>query len=303
MMKNGNRLAGQVAWISGATSGIGEATARLFGREGAAVVIVGRRLALARRIAREIRAAGGQAIAAACDVSSEKQVQASIARTVKRFGKLDIIVNNAGMVDVKPLHEYTEADWDHVMGVNVKSAFFALKHGLPHLRRNARSYVVNVGSISSFVGQALTPVYTTSKHALAGLTKSIALDYAADGIRCNCVCPGITDTPMLREHLNTQPDPEAALAQRLRRVPLGVSLTPDDVAKSVLFLSCEDSSGVTGTTLVIDAGYLTAAEWETKERPPLMAAPDNGKHKKLVSHTPGPRSTRRKHHEAQTRLR
>ena len=111
-------------------------------------------------------------------------------------------------------------------------------------------------------GQALTPAYTTSKHAIVGLTKSIALDYAADRIRCNCICPGITDTPMLRQHLNAQPDPEAALAARLRRVPLGRVLTPEDIARAILFLSCEDSSGITGTTLVIDAGYLTAAEWE-----------------------------------------
>jgi NAD(P)-dependent dehydrogenase (short-subunit alcohol dehydrogenase family) len=123
---------------------------------------------------------------------------------------------------------------------------------------------VNVGSISSFVGQALTPVYTTTKHAIVGLTKSIALDYAADGIRCNCVCPGITDTPMLREHLNMNADPEAALRERLRRVPMGVPLTPHDIAKSILYFSCEDSAGVTGTSLVVDAGYLTAAEWDTK---------------------------------------
>lgn len=302
-MGSKHRLAGRVAWISGATSGIGEATARLFGREGAAVAIVGRRVALARRIAREITAEGGEALAVACDVSSEQQVQAAIERTVQRFGGLDILVNNAGMVDVKPLHEYTEADWDHVMGVNVKSAFFALKHGLSHLRRGGRGYIVNVGSISSFVGQALTPVYTTTKHAMVGLTKSIALDYAADGIRCNCVCPGITDTPMLREHLNAHPDPEAALAQRLRRVPMGVSLTPDDVARSVLFLSCEDSSGITGTTLVIDAGYLTAAEWETKERTLSVAAPDHRKQKTSLKHALDPRSTLRKPHETQTRLR
>src|ERR1041384_7488693 len=118
------------------------------------------------------------------------------------------------------------------MDVNVKSVFFAVKHALPHLRRSGRSYVVNVGSISSFVGQALTPVYTTTKHAMVGLTKSIALDYAVDGIRCNCVCPGITDTPMLREHLNSTPDPDGALAARLKRVPMGVSLSPEDIAKT-----------------------------------------------------------------------
>src|SRR6185436_8274854 len=242
------RLDGKIAWISGATSGIGEATARLFAREGARVALVGRRLALSRKVAAGLQAQGCEALAVACDVGSERQVRDSLQRTIARFGRLDILINNAGMVHIKPLHRYTEREWDLVMGVNVKSMFFALKHALPHLRRAGRSWVVNVGSISSFVGQSLTPVYTTSKHAIMGLTKSIALDYAADGIRCNCVCPGITDTPMLREHLNAQPDPEAALAARLRRVPLAVALTPDDVAKTILFLSCEDSSGVTGAS-------------------------------------------------------
>jgi NAD(P)-dependent dehydrogenase (short-subunit alcohol dehydrogenase family) len=133
---------------------------------------------------------------------------------------------------------------------------------MPHLRKQQRAYVVNVASISSFVGQASTPAYTTSKFAVVGLTKSIALDYAADGVRCNCVCPGITDTPMLREHLNKTPDPEQTLRDRLRRVPTGVPLTPADVARSVLYLSCEDSAGITGTSIVIDGGYLTAAEWQ-----------------------------------------
>ena len=166
------------------------------------------------------------------------------------------------MVHVKLLHEYDEADWDRLMGVNLKSIFFSVKHGLPYLRRNPRSYVVNVGSISSFVGQAATPAYTASKSAVLGLTRSIALDYAALGLRCNCVCPGITDTPMLREHLNKTPDPEATLAERLRRVPMRSPLTPDDIARAVLYLSCEDSAGVTGTSLVVDGGYLAAAEWD-----------------------------------------
>jgi len=257
------KLNGKVAWISGATSGIGEAVARLFALEGAKVALTGRRIGLGKRIAAEIKAEGGEALALACDVSSESQVRESIRRTVTHFKRLDILVNNAGMVHVKPLHQYTEREWDRVMSVNVKSMFFALKHAMPYLRRARRSYVVNVGSISSFVGQALTPVYSTSKHAVVGLTRSIALDYAGDGIRCNCVCPGITDTPMLREHLNTQPDPARALAKRLGRVPLGIALTPMDIAKSILFLSCDDSSGITGTTLVIDAGYLTAAEWDS----------------------------------------
>jgi NAD(P)-dependent dehydrogenase (short-subunit alcohol dehydrogenase family) len=258
-----NRLAGKVAWISGATSGIGEATARMFASEGARVALAGIQVAQGRRLEKEIRAAGGSALAIGCDVGREAAVRNSIEKTVERFGRLDVLVNNAGVVQIKPLDRCTERDWDRVMDVNVKSMFFAVKHAVRYLRRSDCASVVNIGSISSFVGQALTPVYTTSKHAVVGLTRSIALDYAADGIRCNCVCPGITDTPMLREHLNAQPDPEEVLASRLKRVPLGIALTAEDVARTILFLSCADSSGITGTTLTIDAGYLTAAEWNT----------------------------------------
>jgi NAD(P)-dependent dehydrogenase (short-subunit alcohol dehydrogenase family) len=272
---NPGRLAGQVAWISGATSGIGEATARLFAEEGARVAIVGRHGEPAQRIAAEIQAAGGEALAIACDVASEAEVRSSMEATATAFGGVHIVVNNAGMVAVKRLDESSEADWDRVMAVNVKSIFFSTKHSLPYLRRERRGYIVNVGSVSSFVGQASTPAYTTSKHAVLGLTRSIALDYAADGIRCNCVCPGITDTPMLREHLDSTPEPAATLAGRLRRVAMGVALAPADVARSILFFSCEDSSGVTGTSLTIDCGYLAAAEWETKGQTAFMEPPCN----------------------------
>jgi NAD(P)-dependent dehydrogenase (short-subunit alcohol dehydrogenase family) len=255
------KLDGKVAWISGATSGIGEGTARLFAQEGAKVALAGKQARSSKRLATELRAQGFEAIAVACDVSREGQVRESIRQTIQHFRRLDIVVNNAGIVRLKLLHQYTEHEWDEVMGVNVKSMFLSTKHALPHLRRAGHGYVVNVGSISSFVGQALTPVYTTSKHAILGLTRSIALDYAVDGIRCNCVCPGITDTPMLREHLNATGRPEAALAARLKRVPMAIPLYPHDIAKTILFLCCDDSSGITGASIVIDAGYLAAAEW------------------------------------------
>jgi NAD(P)-dependent dehydrogenase (short-subunit alcohol dehydrogenase family) len=279
-----HRLQGKVAWISGATSGIGAATARLFAEEGAKVALVGRRLELSQSIAAEIISSGGQALAVACDVGRAADVENAIEATIGAFGGLDIVVNNAGMVQVKLLDECTEADWDLVMGVNVKSMFLATKYALPFLQRRRRSYIVNVGSISSFVGQANTPIYTTSKHAVLGLTRSIALDYAADGIRCNCVCPGITDTPMLREHLDSTPDPEATLADRLRRVPMGVALTPADVARSIRFFSCEDSSGVTGTSLTIDCGYLTPAEWKTQGPTKFAEAPCNSDSPAPTSH-------------------
>jgi len=256
------RLHNQVAWISGAASGMGEGIARLFAREGAAVALVDVQTAKGSAVADQIRAEGGRALFVPCDVGKEAAIRSSIERTEKEFGGLQIIVNCAGIVQVKQLHELAEADWDRLMDTNVKSIFLSIKHGITGLRKNPRSYIVNIGSVGSFVGQSSTPAYIASKGAVMMLSKSIALDYAADGVRCNCVCPGITDTPMLREHLNMHADPEAALRERLRRVPMGVPLTPDDIAKAVLYFSCEDSAGITGTTLVVDGGYLTAAEWK-----------------------------------------
>jgi NAD(P)-dependent dehydrogenase (short-subunit alcohol dehydrogenase family) len=259
----GARLKDQTAWISGGASGMGEAIAELFAREGASVTIADVQEQRGQQVAERIAAAGGQVFFSLCDVTQEAQVRDSVAQTAARFGGLQILVNCAGVVHVGPLHEYSAADWDLLMGVNLKSIFFSLKHALPHLRRGRRSYVVNIGSVGSFIGQGLTPAYIASKHAVLGLSRSIALDYAADGLRCNCICPGITDTPMLRYHLSTTPDPEATLAARLRRVPMGVAIYPADIARAALYLSCEDSSGVTGTSLVVDGGYIAAAEWET----------------------------------------
>src|SRR5262245_8082628 len=148
------RLEGKVAWISGAASGIGEATSRLFAAEGAKVALVGKQFQRIQQIRADLNAAGAETVAVACDVSREQQVRASIRRTVTALGGIDIIVNNAGIVQVKPLHESTEKAWNEIMAVNVKAVFFAVKHALPHLRRAGRSWIVNVGSISSFVGQA-----------------------------------------------------------------------------------------------------------------------------------------------------
>jgi len=256
------RLRGQTAWISGATKGIGEAAALLFAEEGAAVAVIGRNEADGARVVKAVRRKRGKAIFLPCDVAREDEVRVSIAQTVAAFGGLQILVNNAGIVDIRMLHECSEAQWDHVMDTNVKSMFFAFKHAFPHLRGNKRSYVVNVGSISSLVGQSGTPAYTTSKGAVLQLSKSIALDYARYGIRSNCICPGITDTPMLRQHLNASGDPKGHLAKRLNRVPLNVPLTPRDVARSILYFACEDSAGITGAALTVDAGYLAAAEWD-----------------------------------------
>jgi len=257
------RLKDQTVWISGGASGIGEGTARLFAQEGAKVAVVDLQAELGQRVVDQINEAGGQALFIQTDVAQAEQVQHSIEQTAAHFGGLHSLVNSAGVVHVRALHDYSEDEWDTLMGVNLKSVFLAVKYGLPHLRQQPRSYVVNIASISGFIGQGGTPAYIASKHAVIGLTKAIALDYAAEGLRCNAICPGITDTPMLRFHLNTTPDPEATLANRLRRVPMGIALEPLDIAKAARYFACEDSAGITGTSLTVDAGYTTTAEWET----------------------------------------
>jgi len=267
------RLSGQIAWISGGASGMGEAVAELFAVEGARVVVADIQQERGHLLVARISASGGAAHFSDCDVTQETQVRASIEDASARFGGVNILVNCAGVVHVGALHEYSEADWDLLMGVNLKSIFFSLKHALPHLKRGKRSYVVNIGSVGSLITQGLTPAYIASKHAVLGLSRSIAVDYAADGLRCNCICPGITDTPMLRYHLSTSGDPAANLAARLRRVPMGVSMFPRDIARAVLFLSCEDSSGITGTSLVVDGGYIATAEWETAAPTQFMKYP------------------------------
>ncbi len=257
-----DRLKGQIAWISGGASGMGEAIAELFAQEGAMVAVADVQAELGQNVVKRIEQNGGKAVFHECDVSQEEQIRKSIDSTVDSYGGIQIVVNCAAIIHDKKLDECTEEDWDRLMDVNVKSIFFSIKHAIAHLRKNDRSYMANIGSIGSFIGQEHVPIYITSKHAVLGLSRSIALDYAVDGLRCNCICPGITDTPMLRAYVDTTPDPEAYLAERLQRVPIGVAIMPHDIAKTTLYLCCEDSSGVTGTSLVIDGGYLTPSEWE-----------------------------------------
>ncbi|MBI1878947.1 MAG: SDR family NAD(P)-dependent oxidoreductase [Chloroflexi bacterium] len=153
------RLEGQVAWISGGASGMGEAIAKLFTAEGARVALIDIQTEQGQRVVEEIAGQGGQAIFLECNVTQESQVHISIERAVAHFGGLQIVVNCAGIVHVGPLHQYTEAEWDYLLGVNLKSIFFSLKHGLTYLSRNKRSYMVNIASVSSFIGQANTPAY------------------------------------------------------------------------------------------------------------------------------------------------
>ena len=265
-----DKLDGSVIWISGGASGMGAAAAKLLAGCGAKVTIADVQSDLAHQTAREIHDNDGTCHVDVCDIRDEQQVALSIETTANELGPPQSLINCAGIFHVCPLHEYSSADWDSLMGVNLKSVFFSFKFGWPHLRTHRRSYMVNVGSIGSFTGQELTPSYNTSKAAVLQLTRGIALDYAAKGLRCNCVCPGITDTPMLQHHLSKICDGEGILQKRLRRVPMGVIMTPEMMARAILYLCCEDSAGVTGTSLVVDGGYLAASEWESPAQTAFM---------------------------------
>ena len=255
------KLSGKVAIVTGAASGIGQASAIVFAREGAKVVAVDVDQHRGEETVQAIRAEGGTAFFDRTDVSREEEVARMVGDTVARWGRIDILFNNAGIVLVKPLEETTEAEWDRVMSINLKAAFLAIKHVVPHLRRAGGGAILNTGSIGSMVGQLKTPAYIASKGAIALLTKTLALDYGRDHIRVNCLCPGITDTPMLRHHLGTGPEGEANIRERISRVPLGSILTPEDLARAALYLVSEDSAGVTGITHVVDGGLLAAAEY------------------------------------------
>ena len=255
------KLQGKVAIVTGAASGIGRACAIAFAREGASVVVADRNASAGEEIAASIRAEGLSAVSIQVDVANEASVEAMIAATIRYYERIDILFNNAGVVMVKPLELMTEEEWDRVMAINLKGAFFAIKHAVPHIRKAGGGAILNTGSIASFTGQLSTPVYSASKGAIALLTKSLALDYGRDHIRVNCICPGITDTPMLREHMGYGEAGETAIRARLARVPSGEILTPEDIARAALYLVSDDSLGITGILHVVDGGLIAASEY------------------------------------------
>ena len=247
------RLDGKVALISGGARGMGAAEAKLFAREGAKVVIGDILEEEGRRTEAEINEAGGECVFVPLDVTKESEWQNAVSATVSRFGKLDVLVNNAGVLLRGVLEDTSSQDWDFVMGVNAKGVFLGTKAAIPETRKAGGGSIVNISSMSGMVGQGnIQPVYNASKGAVRIFTKSAAIQYAGDNIRVNSVHPGAVDTPMT---MDSWSDPEAK-QRTISHIPLGRFAQPEDIAYGVLYLASDESSFVTGSELVIDGGAI-----------------------------------------------
>lgn len=249
------KLAGKVAIVTGAGSGIGRTCAELFAREGAAVVLAGRRRGPLEETARAIEKDGGRALAQPCDVTREADIKTLVGRAVEAFGGVHLLVNNAAYWMAGTIEETSSEDWDRMMETNLKGVFLLVKHALPALRRAGGGAIVNIGSVLGLVGMKRRVAYATSKGGLVLLTKALALDHAHEKIRVNCICPSLVDTPMGQESLERAGDAAAERARRLSGIPLGRAGTPEDVARLALFLASEDASWITGAAIALDGGF------------------------------------------------
>lgn len=249
------KLDGKVALVTGGNRGIGEAIVRLFTDEGAKVVLCGRREALCKQVEESVCAGGGDATSVTCDLSREDEVERLIASVIDCYGKLDIVINNAGVAPASPIEKMELADWNAILASNLTSMFLVTKHAIPRLREAGGGAIVNLGSTFGAVGAAGSAAYAMSKAAAMNFSKSMALELAGDGIRVNALCPGGTNTQFLRDWFVATGDAAGTEAWLVAHHPLGRLAEPEEQAKAALFLASDDSSFVTGHSLLVDGGY------------------------------------------------
>ena len=247
---------GKRAIVTGAASGIGRATALLLASEGAAVVAADLDEAGAADVVAAIEAEGGRAIAVRCDVTVEADCRRLVEAAVASFGRLDLVVNAAGIIRRTSVVETPEEEWDRVMAVNVKSVYLVGRHAIPAIARGGGGAIVNVGSGWGLKGGPRAASYCASKGAVVNLTRAMAIDHGPQGIRVTCVCPGDTDTPLLRSEAEQLGEDVAVFLASSADRPIGRLGTPEDTARAVLYLASDAASWVTGTTLVVDGGGL-----------------------------------------------
>ncbi len=252
-----HRVKDKVVIVTGGAVGIGRSACNLLAQEGAHVAITDILDEEGEKAAAEIQNAGGKAIYRRCNVAKEEEVAAAFKDVKKEFGRIDVLVNNAGVAGVdKPTHEITEEEWDQLMAVNVKGVFFCTKHAIPYMKENGGGSIINLSSIYGIIGAADIPPYHASKGAVRIMTKNDALLYAADKIRVNSVHPGYIWTPLVEKLAKESGEGVEKFRQQLdSRHPIGHVGEPDDIGWGVVYLASDESKFVTGSELVIDGGY------------------------------------------------
>jgi 2-keto-3-deoxy-L-fuconate dehydrogenase len=253
------RLDKKIAFVTGAGSGIGEHIARLFAQQGAHVVLADIREDAAQRVAGEIQEAGGSASVQQLDVAEESEVKAAISRVAASEGRLDILVNNAGISHVGTILETSLEDWERVMRVNARGVFLCAREGVRQMLAQSPGggVIINMSSVAATIGIDRRLPYCSSKGAVLALTRSIAIDFATQGIRCNAICPGTVQTPFVDGYLASNfAGHEDEVRQQLHaRQPIGRMGRPDEIANAALYLASDEAAFVTGSALVIDGGW------------------------------------------------
>ena len=247
------RLSNKVDIITGSASGMGQAAAELFAQEGASVVVTDISAEMGEATVRGIRDAGGKAIFVQADVANEDEVNHMVNAAIDAFGRVDVLYNNAGIMpgDDGSVTDLAEATWDRILDVNLKSTFLCSKYTIPHMMKQGKGSIINIASFVAFMGCTVPQdAYTASKGGLLSLTKSFAVQYGRYGIRCNAICPGPIETPLLRTLWTS----EEARNLRLNRIPLGRFGVPNDIIYMALYLASDESSWTTGAWLIIDGG-------------------------------------------------
>lgn len=248
------RLAGKVCIITGGGRGIGAASARLFAQEGARIAIIDLKDDLGKKVATGINRRRGEAMYCHCDVTDAASVASMVEAVVSRFGRVDVLFNNAGTAIVGDVVKLSVEDWDRTFSINVKSMFLCSKYVIPVMRKNGGGSIVHMGSESGLIGLPMHPAYCASKGAVINLTRSMAIGHAADRIRVNCLCPGTIPTPLYHEFMSALPN-KAEVEKFLKTEhPLGLG-SETDIANAALFLASDESSYMTGAPLVVDGGY------------------------------------------------